>query len=252
MLEFLHDAELIAQLLAKALSEPPKDEVCPLTRDLILRLDEIRERADKLADVRRMRGDTPLIFQERVYLVFLVLHARIDLGDLLAPLGSSKRGGTPENGIHDILDFMSFGAFLQLKALQQMSEDDRSALYQESVGTIGRRERVAALRNELPMFRPQNRLVNDEFIAKVDDKWASMPDPLKEDITSCLSKPKFVMGKGWYSIRNYWAAPMRQQQFIPLDSAEQYIEAFNKRYNAARITYERECGEPLPEQKESF
>lgn len=217
MLEFLHDGEILLRLLLDLKGDK---EQCPVLVEFYHDLKEIGERALKISDARKQRGDTVLISHERLYLVHLILHARADLSKLLPTVCT----GTDYD---QFCDSIAIGSFQQLKLFQSMEENERQKYYQTAAREVRIYNRFQDYRNDLPYLIPRNRVINQDFTSKVERYQSELEADVVKEVRSQMDHPIPSGARHWFSLQRYASSVLRDRTFIGIESADTNIRTFN-------------------------
>lgn len=231
MLDFLHDGEVAIKALLRV--DRP-EHYCEEMVGLWYDLREIHDRATKIIEIRRVRGTTMLITPERLYLVHLVLHARVDLSALfLRMVGSAES--------EDLMDTLTVGSFLQVRLYREMNESQRRAV-EDSITDESARLRYQEMRNCLPLLEPVNQVINKNFISKLDRYVAALDHRSETLLRSFMTRPVPHLARTWFPLRRYASAPMRARQFIGLDVAGANLSSFRSMLDRLLGVLEERCG----------
>ncbi|MCI0497799.1 MAG: hypothetical protein L0Z54_05870 [Thermoplasmata archaeon] len=235
MLDFLHDGEVVIKVLLQV--DRPED-YCEEMTGLFHDLKEVHDRAVRIIEVRKVRGNTLLISRERYYLVYLILHTRADMTALfLRMAGSAER--------EDLLDTMTLGSFLQLRLYMGM-DDPRRQMIEDAARSDTSRERLAEFRNGAPILGSRGQIITPEFLAKLDAHVNALDHRAETLVTEFMSRPVPSLGRAWFPLRRYATAPMREREWIGLDVAGANLTSFHGALTRLRGVLESECGLQAP------
>lgn len=240
MIEFLHDAELIVELLGEILEVRGDQAPCQMIIDLFHDLKDIEARARKILEMRKVRGDTVLIGPERLYMVHMILHARADTARLLETICTPDMDMTSRSA--SLCDAIMLGSFLQLKMFQSMSDAERNAYYDEALPNMEIYKRFQDLRNDMPLLRPHHRIINKDLCEKVDRYYATLDEDMRKMLKDFLYRPISPLARRWFSLARYWSAPIKEGEFISIDSAEEILSIYSTYLARLRGDIEEICG----------
>ena len=237
MLDFLHDGEVAIKVLLQV--DRPED-YCEEMTGLFHDLREVQDRASRILEARRVRGNTTLINRERLYLVYLILHTRADLTHLFIRM-------VPSAEREDLMDAITLGSFLQVRVFHSMDGTRRRTLEEAAVDESAR-ERLREVRDGASLLVARNQILTPEFLAKLDAHASSLDRRAEVLVTDFLTRPVPPLGRTWFPLRRYVTAPMRDRQWIGMDIAGANLNSFHGRLVQLQEMLVEECGLEAPKE----